>query len=51
QYLDRVLTPEQRGLAAIYPWFAAPGYMRWYFHISHPYMRPLPPGDPPRPCE
>ncbi|MCI57932.1 hypothetical protein A2U01_0079184, partial [Trifolium medium] len=25
--------------------------MRWYFQISHPYMRPLPPGDPPRPCE
>ncbi|MCI84515.1 hypothetical protein A2U01_0105793, partial [Trifolium medium] len=24
---------------------------RWYFRISHPYMRPLPPGDPPRPCE
>ncbi|MCI62276.1 hypothetical protein A2U01_0083533, partial [Trifolium medium] len=31
EYLDRVLTPEQRGLAAIYPWYAAPGYMRWYF--------------------
>ncbi|MCI92552.1 hypothetical protein A2U01_0113848, partial [Trifolium medium] len=28
QYLDRVLTPKQRGLAAIYPWYAAPGYMR-----------------------
>ncbi|MCI72159.1 hypothetical protein A2U01_0093422, partial [Trifolium medium] len=28
EYLDRVLTPEQRGLAAIYPWYAAPGYMR-----------------------
>ncbi|MCI51509.1 hypothetical protein A2U01_0072753, partial [Trifolium medium] len=26
-------------------------YMRWYFWISHPYMRPLPPGDPSRPCE
>ncbi|MCI59057.1 hypothetical protein A2U01_0080312, partial [Trifolium medium] len=53
EYLDRVLTPEQRGLAAIYRWYAAPGYMRWYFRISHPYKRPLPPGDPPRPrpCE
>ncbi|GAU33298.1 hypothetical protein TSUD_279760 [Trifolium subterraneum] len=35
EYLDRVLTPEQRGVAA----------------ISHPYMMPLPPGDRPRPCE
>ncbi|MCI39154.1 putative IMP dehydrogenase/GMP reductase, partial [Trifolium medium] len=51
EYLDRVLTPEQRGLGAIYPWYAAPGYMRWYFLISHPYMRPLPPGEPLRPCE
>ncbi|MCI54587.1 hypothetical protein A2U01_0075837, partial [Trifolium medium] len=25
--------------------------MRWYFRISHPYMLPLPPGDPSRPCE
>ncbi|MCI52458.1 putative IMP dehydrogenase/GMP reductase, partial [Trifolium medium] len=50
-YWDRVLTPEHRGLAAIYLWYAALGYMRWYFQISYPYMRPLPPGDPPRPCE
>ncbi|MCI21361.1 hypothetical protein A2U01_0042529, partial [Trifolium medium] len=28
EYLDRVLTPDQRGLGAIYPWYAAPGYMR-----------------------
>ncbi|MCI25691.1 serine/threonine-protein phosphatase 7 long form-like protein, partial [Trifolium medium] len=28
EYLDRVLTPEQRELAAIYSWYAAPGYMR-----------------------
>ncbi|MCI44348.1 hypothetical protein A2U01_0065587, partial [Trifolium medium] len=34
-----------------YHWNAAPGYMRWYFQISHPYRRPLPPGDPPRLCE
>ncbi|MCI40778.1 hypothetical protein A2U01_0062011, partial [Trifolium medium] len=32
-------------------WDTAPGYMRWYFRISHPYMMPLPQGDPPRPCE
>ncbi|MCI54819.1 hypothetical protein A2U01_0076069, partial [Trifolium medium] len=25
EYLDRVLTPEQRWLAAIHPWDAAPG--------------------------
>ncbi|MCI67876.1 hypothetical protein A2U01_0089135, partial [Trifolium medium] len=40
EYLDRMLTLEQRGLAAIYSWYAAYGY-----------MRPLPLGDPPRPCE
>ncbi|MCI53038.1 putative IMP dehydrogenase/GMP reductase, partial [Trifolium medium] len=51
EYLDRLLTPEQIGLAAIYPWYATPGYIRWYFRISHPYMRLLPPRDPPRPCE
>ncbi|GAU46195.1 hypothetical protein TSUD_93820 [Trifolium subterraneum] len=28
-----------------------PGYVRWYFQISHPYMISLPPGDPPRSCE
>ncbi|MCI46571.1 hypothetical protein A2U01_0067812, partial [Trifolium medium] len=43
--------PRQRGLAAIYPWYAAPDYIRWYFQISHPYMRPLQPGEPPRYCE
>ncbi|MCI54958.1 serine/threonine-protein phosphatase 7 long form-like protein, partial [Trifolium medium] len=32
-YLDWVLTPEQRGPAAIYSWYAAPGYMSWYFQI------------------
>ncbi|CAJ2666283.1 unnamed protein product [Trifolium pratense] len=26
-------------------------YIRWYFKISHPYMVPLPPGDPPMSCE
>ncbi|MCI40431.1 hypothetical protein A2U01_0061664, partial [Trifolium medium] len=51
EYLDRVLTPEHRGFAVIYPWYAAPGYMRWYFQISRSYMRPLPPRDPMRPCE
>ncbi|MCI52951.1 serine/threonine-protein phosphatase 7 long form-like protein, partial [Trifolium medium] len=45
QYLDRVLTPEQRGLVVIHPWDVAPRYMRWYFRISHPYMMPLPHGD------
>jgi hypothetical protein len=50
-YRDRVLTTAQRGQLAIDSWYAAPGYMRWYFKISHPYMTPLPRGDPPRPCE
>ncbi|MCH89982.1 hypothetical protein A2U01_0010888 [Trifolium medium] len=25
--------------------------MRWYFRISHPYLIPLPQGDPQRSCE
>jgi hypothetical protein len=41
----------QRGPLAIYPWYTASGYMQRYFRISHPYMLPLPQGDPPRPCE
>ncbi|MCI34239.1 hypothetical protein A2U01_0055457, partial [Trifolium medium] len=28
EYLDKMLTPEQRGFAAIHPWDAATGYMR-----------------------
>ncbi|MCI29021.1 hypothetical protein A2U01_0050225, partial [Trifolium medium] len=51
EYLDRLLTPEQRGHAGIHPWDATLGYMRWYFRISHLYIMPLPLGDPPRPCE
>ncbi|MCI47528.1 hypothetical protein A2U01_0068770, partial [Trifolium medium] len=50
-FVDRMLTPKHIGLTDIHPWDAAPGYMRWYFRISHSYMLPLPPGDPPRPCE
>ncbi|KAK2437092.1 hypothetical protein QL285_022022 [Trifolium repens] len=45
-YRDRVLTTTQRGLLAIDPWYVAAGYMRWYFWNSHPYMKPLPRGDP-----
>ncbi|PNX94231.1 fiber protein fb34 precursor [Trifolium pratense] len=51
QDLDRMFTLGQRGVAAIYSLYAEPNYIRWYFHISHPYTRPLPPGDPLRPCE
>jgi hypothetical protein len=49
-YRERVLTAAQRGLLAIDPWYAEVIYMRWYFRISHPYMKPLR-GDPPRSCE
>ncbi|KAK2368550.1 hypothetical protein QL285_081736 [Trifolium repens] len=48
-YRDWVLTAAQRGPLAIDPWYAAAGYMRWYFWISHPYMTPLLRGDTPRP--
>ncbi|WJX89826.1 hypothetical protein P8452_71792 [Trifolium repens] len=50
-FMERVLTAAQRGPLAINPWYAAAGYMRWYFKYSHPYMTPLPRGDLPRPCE
>ncbi|MCH80172.1 serine/threonine-protein phosphatase 7 long form-like protein [Trifolium medium] len=50
-YLERCLTVDQRGLAPVNAWDVAPEYMRWYFRMSHPYMTPLPAGDPPRPCE
>ncbi|MCI48662.1 hypothetical protein A2U01_0069905 [Trifolium medium] len=46
-----MLTPEQRGDLPLYSWYDAPGYMRWYFRVSHPCQIPLPIGDPPRPCE
>ncbi|MCI17188.1 hypothetical protein A2U01_0038335 [Trifolium medium] len=46
QYLDQMLPEEQRGALALFPW-----YMRWYFRISHPYMRPILLGGPSRPCE
>jgi hypothetical protein len=45
------LAAKQRGPLAIYPWYFIPGYMWWYFKISHPYVRPLPEGDPLRSCE
>ncbi|MCI02986.1 hypothetical protein A2U01_0024020, partial [Trifolium medium] len=49
--MDRVLTIEQKDALCLFLWYAAPEYMRWYFRISYPYMKPLLPGDSPRPCE
>ena len=50
-YMDRFLTPHELGTRALYPWLTAPNYMTWYMKISHPYLEPLPAGDPPRPAE
>jgi hypothetical protein len=50
-YMDRFLTPHELGTRALYPWLTAPNYMTWYMKISHPYLEPLPQGDPPRPAD
>ncbi|MCI35512.1 hypothetical protein A2U01_0056733, partial [Trifolium medium] len=49
--MDRVLTPRMLGTRALYSWLMVPNYMTWYVKISHPYLEPLPLGDPPRPAE
>ncbi|MCI12234.1 hypothetical protein A2U01_0033337 [Trifolium medium] len=49
--MDRVLTPQMLETRALYPWLMASNYMTWYIKNSHPYLEPLPPGDPPRSAE
>ncbi|GAU30015.1 hypothetical protein TSUD_161000 [Trifolium subterraneum] len=48
---DQMSIEEQRSVFAFYSWYVASGYMRRNFRISHPYMRPLSPKDPPMSCE
>ncbi|MCI55932.1 hypothetical protein A2U01_0077183, partial [Trifolium medium] len=38
QYMERVLTSDMFGSRATLPSDTAPGYMAWYFRISHPYI-------------
>ncbi|MCI35185.1 serine/threonine-protein phosphatase 7 long form-like protein, partial [Trifolium medium] len=44
QYMKRVLTSDMLGSRATLPSDTAPGYMVWYFRISHPYIICIPEG-------
>ncbi|MCI60812.1 hypothetical protein A2U01_0082068, partial [Trifolium medium] len=37
QHMDRVLTSDMLGSRASRPSDTAPGYMSWYYKISHPH--------------
>ncbi|MCI70951.1 serine/threonine-protein phosphatase 7 long form-like protein, partial [Trifolium medium] len=41
QHMERVLTSDILGSRATLPSDTAPGYMAWYFRISHPYIIPI----------
>jgi hypothetical protein len=46
----RMIDEEMRGRAVVNPWDHEPGYMRWFYAVSHPIMRPVvAPEEPPRP--
>ncbi|XP_045802500.1 uncharacterized protein LOC123896111 [Trifolium pratense] len=57
--IDRVFTEElelrmideaMRGQPVTSPWDTGPGYMSWFYRVSHPIMRPVQsPESPPRP--
>ncbi|GAU36245.1 hypothetical protein TSUD_214420 [Trifolium subterraneum] len=51
QHKDRVLTSDMFGSRALLPSDTAPGYMKRYFKISHPYIFPFPAGYPVRMLE
>ncbi|PNX96230.1 hypothetical protein L195_g019432 [Trifolium pratense] len=44
--MDRVLTPSMLGSRAAHSSNTAPGYIRWYYDISHPHITPFPVGYP-----
>ncbi|MCI70688.1 serine/threonine-protein phosphatase 7 long form-like protein, partial [Trifolium medium] len=43
-HMDRVMTSSMLGTRVTLPTDTAPGYMEWYFKISHPYIIPIPEG-------
>jgi hypothetical protein len=47
----RMIDEGMRGAAVVNPWDHEPGYIRWFYRVSHPIMRPVD-GDeePPRPA-
>ncbi|MCI37563.1 serine/threonine-protein phosphatase 7 long form-like protein, partial [Trifolium medium] len=46
QHMDRVLTSDMLGTHATRPSDTAPGYMSWYYKISHQHIIPFPAGYP-----
>ncbi|CAJ2632552.1 unnamed protein product [Trifolium pratense] len=46
----RMIDEEMRGRPVTSPWDTEPGYMSWFYRVSHPVMRPVEaPESPPRP--
>ncbi|CAJ2647978.1 unnamed protein product [Trifolium pratense] len=46
----RMIAEEMRGQAVVSAWDHEPGYMTWFYKVSHPVMRPVQaPASPPRP--
>lgn len=46
----RMIDEEMRGRAVVSAWDHEPGYMKWYYSVSHPIMRPVEATEsPPRP--
>jgi hypothetical protein len=47
----RMIDEGMRGAAVVNPWDHVPGYIRWFYRVSHPMMRPLEGAEePPRPA-
>ncbi|XP_058784587.1 uncharacterized protein LOC131659411 [Vicia villosa] len=45
------MVPEEaRATRAESDWSCVEGYITWYYRVSHPYMLPAAPRDPPRPA-
>ncbi|KAK2423153.1 hypothetical protein QL285_033625 [Trifolium repens] len=47
----RMIDEGMRGAAVVNPWDHEPGYIRWFYRVSHPMMRPVDGAEePPRPA-
>jgi hypothetical protein len=47
---DNYVTEEKRGPRSTYGFEADPGYIAWFFKVSHPKINPPGKGSPPRPA-
>ncbi|XP_058733766.1 uncharacterized protein LOC131605426 [Vicia villosa] len=45
---NHMVPEEARATRAKSDWSCVEGYITWYYRVSHPYMLPATPGDPPR---